>query len=143
VKLGAILTAVVFGMLATVALAAGTPQQQAVAQACFARADIGSETANLAAEVVSPGTPANVQSHLQAIKKDLTTIRSTLRNLPPALRQRFVAATAAFLRGMARLTPTLVRAPAGPAPTRQFVRFHLASQLATPVFQQTLGQVPC
>ena len=88
-KLGAVLAAVTFALLATTATAAAPSSPgDALSQACFARAGIGSETANLAAEVVAPGTPANVRAHLQAIRTDLATIRGTLRSLPASVRQR-------------------------------------------------------
>jgi hypothetical protein len=44
---------------------------------------------------------------------------------------------------MGRLTPALLRAPGGPAPPAQSGRFKVASQLATPVFLRTLGQLAC
>jgi hypothetical protein len=143
-RLAATVAVVVFLLVAAVAAASnGTPQERAMNQACFARAGIGSATANLAAQVISPGTPANVRSWLMLIRTNLRTIRTTLPTLPTPSRRAMLLASVGFARQLARITPALLAAPAGPAPPRQLVRFHVASQLAMPIYQKTLGAVPC
>ena len=145
-KLAATLAAAAFATLAlaaSTAAAAPSSPGDALSQACFARAKIGSETAMIAGQVIAPGTPANVRSQLQAIRMNLGTIRGTFPSLPPAVRRRWVAASTAFVRLLGRITPTLLRAPSGPAPPAQFARFRVASQLARPVFQRTFGQLAC
>jgi len=138
------LTALALAALTTAAFAASTNgPQAAVAQACFARADLGSYAANFPAYVVAPGTPAGVRADLQGIRQDLATIRQNLRTMPAPLRRVLALASAAFVRQFGRITPALLAAPGGPASLRRFSRFKLATTQTIPIYQRTLGRIAC
>lgn len=138
-------TLLVLAALAALAPAAmaATPQAAAMQRVCFARSDISNEIGQLRADVVAPGTPADVRLSLKTIVGDLSTIRSALPGASPAFRRQAAVATLAFSSGFARLVPAILAAPGGPAPPARVALFTAATTQLQAGYAKTLGLITC
>lgn len=71
-------------------------QEKATAEVCKARADISTQVTKLSELTLSPSVVTEAKSGVEAIGKDLTTIKNAQPDLEPARRQQVEAATRTF-----------------------------------------------
>jgi hypothetical protein len=119
-----------------------TRQEAATNTVCNARAAIGSVAANVSGYVVAPGTPDDVRMSARAIGEDLVRIGVAQRDLPPTSAMQVGTAAEAFRRQFRPLLPALAIRSTDLSPPR-YKLFTAAQQRATPVYQRTLGTLPC
>ncbi len=71
-------------------------QEKAEAQVCGARSDISKQIAALSGLTFSTSLITEAKAHIEAIAKDLTTIKNAQTNLAPARKEQVEAATHTF-----------------------------------------------
>ena len=80
----------------TLASCGESSEEKAKAQVCQARSDISKQVKKLSELTLSVNAPGEAKTGLEAIAKDLTTIKDAQPSLEPARREQVEAATQAF-----------------------------------------------
>jgi cell division protein FtsB len=129
-------------LLSTLALTAcgESTQEKAKAQVCSARSDISKQVATLTTLPLSSNSLTQAKTGLQAIGKDLTTIKNAQANLQPARKEQVQAATHTFETQLSSIVSGL-----GSNLSLNNVEAQLKSalaQLATS-YKQTLAPINC
>ncbi len=107
-------TPVVIGLLvgALVLASCGeSSEEKAKAQVCKARTDISAQVKKLSELTLSLSAPAEAKTGLEAIAKDLTTIKDAQPNLQPARKEEVQAATHTFEAQVSSILSELTSKP--------------------------------
>ncbi len=107
-------TPVVIGLLvgALVLASCGeSSQEKAKAQVCQARSDISKQVKKLSELTLSLSAPGEAKTGLEAIGKDLTTIKDAQPNLEPARKEQVQAATHTFEAQVSSILSELTSKP--------------------------------
>ena len=90
------IAALLLGVLLVFAGCGESSQEKAKAQVCQARADISKEVKKLSELTLSTSILTEAKSGVEAIGKDLTTIKNAQPDLEPARKEQVQAATRTF-----------------------------------------------
>jgi len=107
-------TPVVFALLVGVLVLAScgeSSQEKAKAQVCKARSDISTQVKTLSGLTLSLSAPSEAKTGLEAIGKDLTTIKDAQPNLEPARKEQVQAATHTFEAQVSSILSELTSKP--------------------------------
>jgi hypothetical protein len=104
---------VIASLLSVFALAScgESSQEKAKAQVCQARADISKEVKKLSELTLSTSILTEAKSGVEAIGKDLTTIKNAQPDLEPARKEQVQAATSTFEDQINSILSELVSKP--------------------------------
>jgi hypothetical protein len=86
-------------------------QEKAKAQVCKARSDISKQVKALSGLTLSLSAPSEAKTGLEAIVKDLTTIKDAQPNLEPARKEQVQAATRTFEAQVSSILSELTSKP--------------------------------
>ncbi len=86
-------------------------QEKAKAQVCEARSDISKQVKTLSELTLSVSAPGEAKTGLEAIVKDLTTIKNAQPNLEPARKEQVQAATHTFEAQVSSILSELTSKP--------------------------------
>ena len=86
-------------------------QEKAKAQVCQARSDISKQVKTLSGLTLSLSAPGEAKTGLEAIGKDLTTIKDAQPNLEPARKEQVQAATHTFETQVSSILSELTSKP--------------------------------
>lgn len=86
-------------------------QEKAKAQVCQARSDISKQVQTLSGLTLSLSAPGEAKTGLEAIVKDLTTIKNAQPNLEPARKEQVQAATHTFEAQVSSILSELTSKP--------------------------------
>ena len=86
-------------------------QEKAKAQVCEARSDISKQVKTLSGLTLSLSAPGEAKTGLEAIVKDLTTIKDAQPNLEPARKEQVQAATHTFESQVSAILSELTSKP--------------------------------
>ena len=86
-------------------------QEKAKAQVCEARSDISKQVKTLSELTLSSSAPGEAKTGLEAIGKDLTTIKDAQPDLEPARKEQVQAATHTFEAQVSSILSELVSKP--------------------------------
>ncbi|HXQ00767.1 MAG TPA: hypothetical protein VN845_11975 [Solirubrobacteraceae bacterium] len=106
-----LIAALVLGVLLVLAGCGESSQEKAKAQVCQARADISKEVKKLSELTLSTSILTEAKSGVEAIGKDLTTIKNAQPDLEPARKEQVQAATRTFESQINSILSELVSKP--------------------------------
>lgn len=95
----------------TLASCGESSQEKAKAQVCEARSDISKQVKTLSGLTLSLGAPGEAKTGLEAIVKDLKTIKDAQPNLEPARKEQVQAATNTFEAQVSSILSELTSKP--------------------------------
>jgi len=111
VRKACLIAALVLGVLLVLAGCGESSQEKAKAQVCQARADISKEVKKLSELTLSTSILTEAKSGVEAIGKDLTTIKNAQPDLEPARKEQVQAATRTFESQINSILSELVSKP--------------------------------